>query len=614
MGSFLPYDRGVTIPDRVFEDLQTRRIFSERAVRILKYPCRPETLRQRQRLFRLLLCGEFCERFERFHASLSELRRLDERFRASGENSVVRGLAAAQLIEKYLSVKAELLELCRFGKSDGCKSSNDEPSGGTWCDRLLDLWSDEDESIRERLNACRPAIESVRGFGLSLQSKNWIVPRPDCETYSERFCRLAESLGFRLTPRNIREIAIDAVLDDAICRLYPEETSRLEALASLCCDKDRIDGTIKSDTDTTEQSRAEQSPVAQSQVAHSQMTQSPTAQIQTEQSQTAQSRMAQSQAAQSRADSSNISLREAIDTLVGYIDETAFCLEVAGFVRSATAKGIAYCFARISTEREYIADSMYDVTLLAQNVANIVPNDVYFDESERFYFLVGANGGGKTTYLRAIGQNLLLFLCGAPVFASSASIYPFRHLETVFAGSHDGDISYDDFSKILPDSFVLLNEIYSSLDEERGLAYALECAAGLGRAGGFGLFVTHFYGVRQSGLPLLETLTADDNTSDRAVSDHAASDCAVSDRAASDCAVSDRAASDHAASDCAVSDRAASDRAASGGAGSVRTYKIVSAVGSASSHALDILKKYRLDPESLRVRMKAVRQREGGDE
>ena len=555
MRSFLPYDRGVTIPDRVFEDLQTRRIFSERAVRILKYPCRPETLRQRQRLFRLLLCGEFCERFERFHASLSELRRLDERFRASGENSVVRGLAAAQLIEKYLSVKAELLELCRFDNSDGCKSSDDEPSGGTWCGRLLDLWSDEDESIRERLNACRPAIESVRGFGLSLQSKNWIVPRPDGETYSERFCRLAESLGFRLSPRNTRETALDSALDDAICRLYQDETSRLKELASLCSDKGNTDITAQSCAGDTTQSCAD----SKSQIS---------ADITT----------------QSCADSSNISLREAIDTLVGYLDETAFCLEVAGFVRSAAAKGIEYCFARISTEREYIADSLYDVTLLAQNVVNIVPNDVYFDESERFYFLVGANGGGKTTYLRAIGQNLLLFLCGAPVFAASASIYPFRHPETVFADSCDGDVIRERLSEILPDSFLLLNEIYSSLDEERGLAYALECAAGLGRAGGFGLFVTHFYGVRQSGLPLLETLTADDNTSDRAVSDHAASDCAVS------------------------------DRAISGGAGSVRTYKIVRAVGSASSHALDILKKYRLDPESLRVRMKAVRQREGGDE
>lgn len=544
MRSFLPYDRGVTIPDRVFEDLQTRRIFSERAVRILKYPCRPETLRQRQRLFRLLLCGEFYERFERFHASLSELRRLDERFRASGENSVVRGLAAAQLIEKYLSVKAELLELCRFDKSDGCKSSDDEPSGGTWCGRLLDLWSDEDESIRERLNACRPAIESVRGFGLSLQGKNWIVPRPDCETYSERFCRLAESLGFKLSPRNTRETALDSALDDAICRLYQDETSRLKELASLCSDKGNTDITAQSCAGDTTQSCAD----GKSQIS---------ADITT----------------QSCADSSNISLREAIDTLVGYLDETAFCLEVAGFVRSAAAKGIEYCFARISTEREYIADSLYDVTLLAQNVANIVPNDVYFDESERFYFLVGANGGGKTTYLRAIGQNLLLFLCGAPVFASSASIYPFRHPETVFADSCDGDVIRERLSEILPDSFLLLNEIYSSLDEERGLAYALDCAARLSRAGSFGLFVTHFYGVRQSGLPLLETLTADDNTSDRAVS----------------------------------------DRAASGGAGSVRTYKIVRAVGSASSHALDILKKYRLDPESLRVRMKAMRQREGGD-
>ncbi len=555
MGSFLPYDRDTAIPDRVFEDLQTRRIFSERAVRILKYPCRPETLRQRQRLFRLLLCGEFCERFERFHASLSELRRLDERFRASGENSVVRGLTAAQLIEKYLSVKAELLELCRFDKSDGCKSSDDEPSGGTWCGRLLDLWSDEDESIRERLNACRPAIKSIRGFGLSLQGKSWIVPRPDGETYSEQLCRLAESLGFKLSPRNTRETALDSALDDAICRLYQDETSQLKELASLCSDKGNTDITAQSCAGDTTQSCAD----SKSQIS---------ADITT----------------QSCADSSNVSLREAIDTLVGYIDETAFCLEVAGFVRSATAKGIEYCFARISTERVYIADSLYDVTLLAQNVTNIVPNDVYFDESERFYFLVGANGGGKTTYLRAIGQNLLLFLCGAPVFAASASIYPFRHPETVFADSCDGDVIRERLSEILPDSFLLLNEIYSSLDEERGLAYALECAAGLGRAGGFGLFVTHFYGVRQSGLPLLETLTADDNTSDRAVSDHAASDCAVS------------------------------DRAVSGGAGSVRTYKIVRAVGSASSHALDILKKYRLDPESLRVRMKAVRQREGGDE
>ena len=550
MRSFLPYDRGVTIPDRVFEDLQTRRIFSERAVRILKYPCRPETLRQRQRLFRLLLCGEFYERFERFHASLSELRRLDERFRASGENSVVRGLAAAQLIEKYLSVKAELLELCRFDNSDGCKSSDDEPSGGTWCDRLLDLWSDEDESIRERLNACRPAIERVKSFGLSLQGKSWIVSLPDGETYSEQLCRLAESLGFKLSPRNTRETALDSALDDAICRLYQDETSRLKELALLCSDKGNTDITAQSCAGDTTQSCAD----GKSQIS---------ADITT----------------QSRADSSNISLREAIDTLVGYIDETAFCLEVAGFVRSAAAKGIEYCFARISTERVYIADSLRDITLLAQNVTNIVPNDVYFDESERFYFLVGANGGGKTTYLRAIGQNLLLFLCGAPVFASSASIYPFRHPETVFADSCDGDVIRERLSEILPDSFLLLNEIYSSLDEERGLAYALDCAARLSRAGSFGLFVTHFYGVRQSGLPLLETLTADDNTSDRAVSDHAASDCAVS-----------------------------------GGAGSVRTYKIVRAVGSASSHALDILKKYRLDPESLRVRMKAVRQREGGDE
>ena len=62
---------------------------------------------------------------------------------------------------------------------------------------------------------------------------------------------------------------------------------------------------------------------------------------------------------------------------------------------------------------------------MAKNCESIVPNDADFTENEPFAFLLGANGGGKTTYLRALGVNLIFFLAGCPVFAKEAEIYPF---------------------------------------------------------------------------------------------------------------------------------------------------------------------------------------------
>ena len=58
-----------------------------------------------------------------------------------------------------------------------------------------------------------------------------------------------------------------------------------------------------------------------------------------------------------------------------------------------------------------------------QNVTNIVPNDILFNE-KTFFFLTGANGGGKTTYLRSVGIAVILFLSGCPIPCEGAEIYP----------------------------------------------------------------------------------------------------------------------------------------------------------------------------------------------
>ena len=100
-------------------------------------------------------------------------------------------------------------------------------------------------------------------------------------------------------------------------------------------------------------------------------------------------------------------------------DEKKILDEVSGYPVVVGKTPLIYI-----TERR-IAKELYDISLLAKNCENIVPNDADFTEYEPFCFLLGANGGGKTTYLRALGVNLILFLAGCPVFAKEAEIYPF---------------------------------------------------------------------------------------------------------------------------------------------------------------------------------------------
>lgn len=243
-----------------------------------------------------------------------------------------------------------------------------------------------------------------------------------------------------------------------------------------------------------------------------------------------------------------------------YIPELRFCIEILRLVQKADALGIPHCIATIATHPQYRASALYDISLLAKNRTQIVPNDASFDADEPFCFLLGANGGGKTTYLRALGINLLFFLAGCPVFAKRAEIYPFDTVLSHFPKDErfDNTGRLDEerkrIAQMLADTrdkkaFLLLNETYSGTDEARGFALLTETASQIGDAHHFGLYVTHFHKVMALDVPVLsaEVDTSDENK---------------------------------------------------------RTYRIVRSKGSASSYALDILKKYRLDKESLTARRK----------
>lgn len=241
-----------------------------------------------------------------------------------------------------------------------------------------------------------------------------------------------------------------------------------------------------------------------------------------------------------------------------YIPEIKFLLEIHGLLQKAKKIGVPHTIAKMAKEPCYTARGLYDVSLLAKNCEDIVPNDADFSPKEAFCFVLGANGGGKTTYLRAVGINLILFLSGCPIFAKEAEIYPFDTVLSHFPKDerfdHTGRLDEEhkrteEMLKAAQDNvaFLLFNETFSGTDDKRGFDLLTDTAAKIEESKHFGLYVTHFHQVMSLDYPVLsaEVDSADENK---------------------------------------------------------RTFRIIRSKGSALSYAADILKKYGLDKGSLEAR------------
>lgn len=199
---------------------------------------------------------------------------------------------------------------------------------------------------------------------------------------------------------------------------------------------------------------------------------------------------------------------------ISYISELEFILEILDIANAATKVSIPICFPKVSEKRCFMARELYDISLFAKKTHMIVPNDVFVSESDSFYFLVGANGGGKTTYLRAIGVNLLLFLSGCPVFAFKAEIYPFSYVyahypvDERFEGVGRLEDEQHRIDHILSSvsgrqCFFLLNETFSGTGDAQGTRMLLKLAKQIQEANHCGIAVTHFRGIEGTGFPLL---------------------------------------------------------------------------------------------------------------
>ena len=182
-------------------------------------------------------------------------------------------------------------------------------------------------------------------------------------------------------------------------------------------------------------------------------------------------------------------------------NQMRFIIHVWELVQKATSLGIPHTLPKISESKEIKIKDVYGISLIKKGVKKIIPNNVSFNEETPIFFLVGANGGGKTEYLRAIGFNLILFLSGCPIFALSAMISPFSLLFTHFPKDEldDGLGRLEEEKKRVnymldnatSECVLLFNETFSGTNEELGLSMLMQLEEQMRMKRIFGLIVTH---------------------------------------------------------------------------------------------------------------------------
>lgn len=197
--------------------------------------------------------------------------------------------------------------------------------------------------------------------------------------------------------------------------------------------------------------------------------------------------------------------------LLDYTDQLDFYIYNTKTALEYTSHTIPVCYAHHGEDIS-IAEG-YDITLMGKKCYDIIPNDISFSESEPVYFLAGANGGGKTTYLRTVGVCVIMALWGCPVPARHARVCKLDSVLTHFPRDERFELEgrlLDEQKRvesILSDmgerSLILLNETYATTNEEKASAMTCSLAQKLKSEGQFSVYVTHQKKAQETDIPLL---------------------------------------------------------------------------------------------------------------
>lgn len=204
--------------------------------------------------------------------------------------------------------------------------------------------------------------------------------------------------------------------------------------------------------------------------------------------------------------------------------ELAFYLGAARLSEELRAQGLVLCRPTPAPAEERAGEIKGNYNLeLALRVRTshrgtelgkfIVPNDVNFGPGATIFILTGPNSGGKTTYIRAVGQAQVLFQAGLLVPGQAARISPvdgiFTHFATAERPAGQGGRLAEELERLAQlfqaasrASLVLLNEPLTSTDHVSARALSRDLLAGLRLLGARAIYVTHVHELSEDALTL----------------------------------------------------------------------------------------------------------------
>lgn len=184
--------------------------------------------------------------------------------------------------------------------------------------------------------------------------------------------------------------------------------------------------------------------------------------------------------------------------------ETAFYVGCVNLHEQFAASGLATCIPDMTREAPALrCEGLYEPSLGLALKSGVIANSIDADGAT-LIVITGANQGGKSTLLRALGVALLMAQCGMFVAADAyaASLVPaivshYKREEDTALASGKFDEELARMSEIVdhfqPGLLLLCNESFASTSEREASDVADGVIEGLRRAGARVIFVTHLY-------------------------------------------------------------------------------------------------------------------------
>ncbi len=198
-----------------------------------------------------------------------------------------------------------------------------------------------------------------------------------------------------------------------------------------------------------------------------------------------------------------IAARNAIEFYSDIKSEVGFYLGAINLIKKIKTGSGHICFPIPRENKEVTFTGLYDLGLLLSTDVNIVSNCMESKGTELF-IITGTNRGGKSTFLRSMGQAQLLMQAGIFVPAETFTANTVSGIYTHFKHEEDRELNRGKFedelskmneivSHIKKNGMILLNESFSSTNTREGSEIAMEVTRALLENGMRVFFVSHLY-------------------------------------------------------------------------------------------------------------------------